>query len=105
MKTILYAVILAAISIVSNNNNFVLCQDVEVEEENCTSFSDFACNNEKFTSLCELINYVDLPDDFAFKTGFAPTVSLINIFDFFPVVFMPANLFFVVFMPANPILR
>lgn len=80
MKTILYAVILAA-GIVSNNNNFVLCEDVEGDvvaeeeddEENCTSFFDFACNNENFTSLCDLINYVDLPDDFAFKTGFAPT--------------------------------
>ena len=80
MKTILYAVILAA-GIVSNSNNCVLCEDVEGDvvaeeeddEENCTSFFDFACNNENFTSLCDLINYVDLPDDFAFKTGFAPT--------------------------------
>jgi hypothetical protein len=84
MKTILYAVILAA-SIVSNNNNFVLCEDVEgvaaveeeEKEESCTSLFDFACNNENFTSLCDLINYVDLPDDFAFKTGFAPNVSVI----------------------------
>jgi hypothetical protein len=29
--------------------------------------------------MCDLINYVDLPDGFEFKTGFAPTVSLISL--------------------------